>query len=236
MIAFNLRACPRYAREYFSLVANPPADIAAWLKEDHEALQQYSELAQTPLTTIMEVGMFADVIKAQISIEPDVPQWAVDAYNSVLKKYIARMFALFHETESLVRIRGGPLITEILNNLEAVTNGSGKPILIYSAHDITVLSLAYVLGVESQIPAQPNYSDTFMVDLLENGEVQVVYMNTEVLDSPTMTVMDLPGCGTSCSLDTLRRTLSDMLVDDWDAMCRVPEAPKKSDSVTISSL
>lgn len=159
--------------------------------------------------------MFADLFKTQIQMDPSPPTWAVDVHNKVLRKYLDRLFEVFHGTKEMVKIRGGPLLTEIVNNMVAVQEGSaeGRNILIYSAHDITLLSLAYALGVEAQIPKQPFYSDTFMVDLLENGEVQVVYMNTGGAE-PTYTVMDVPGCGTSAKLISFRDAVSDMLDED----------------------
>lgn len=165
--------------------------------------------------------MFADLIKTQMCIDPDTPQWVVEAYHSTLKKYIVRMLAMFHETDFMKKVRGGPLLTEIINNMEAVASNkeSGKNILIYSGHDITLLSVAYALGVESQIPDQPNYGDTFMVDLLDSGDVEVVYMNTEDENNPTMSVMDVPGCGTSIPLDAFRRAMSHLIVEEGEDLC-----------------
>lgn len=223
MIHFDKDKCPRYAQALFQIMMNPPADLTAWLKDDQAILEELSEHAGRPLKTLLHVGMFADMIKAQIYIDENPPQWAVDAYFSILEKYIDRFFSMFHSTKEMVKIRGGPLLTEIVNNMVAVQgNGpSGKNFLIYSAHDMTVISLAYVLGVESQIPAHPHYSDTFMVDLLDNGEVQVIYMNTEDKNEPTMTVMDLPGCGLSCPLEKFREVYAEMLVDDWNTLCKI---------------
>lgn len=202
---------------------NPPADLKAWFEQDHDVLEKLSEMAGKPLKTVREVGLFADMIRTQIYFDPDVPQWALDAYYNTLDKYLERMLLLFHGTKEMVKIRGGPLLTEIVDNMMAVQckEKSGKNFLIYSAHDITVLSLAHVLGVESQIPAHPHYSDTFMVDLLENGEVQVVYMNTEDNDDPQMTVMNVPGCGKSCPLEKFREVFKDMLVEDWNLLCKI---------------
>lgn len=223
MVFYDRKACPRFTKDLCDLILTPPEDILAWMKKDRPVLDELSKITGRPLKTVLQVGLFADMIKTQMYICPDTPQWAIDAYYSTLMKYIGGMFRLFHGTQEMIKIRGGPLLTEIVNNMVAVNENhvSGRNFLIYSAHDMTVLSLAYVLGVQSQIPAMPHYSDTFMVDLLDNGQVQVVYMNTERHDEPTMTVMDVPGCGLSCPLDKFREVFKDMLVDDFDTLCKI---------------
>lgn len=223
VVYMNLEGCPRYIQELMVFLAYPPAQIVAWIEEDRAALDELSAIAGVPLDNFMEIMGFGEVIKAQIYIDPKTPQWAIDAYYDILKKYVEASFALMHGNAIMIKIRGGPLITEIVDNFGAVASnaGDGRPIMIYSAHDMTVLSLAYVLGVEAQVPALPNYSDTFLVDLLDNGDVQVIYMNTE-RTLPTRTVMNVPGCGTQCPLSTFRLAVGDKLITgDWKTLCAV---------------
>lgn len=197
---------------------NPTPELREWMEKDRPVLDEISKVANTPLRHVFEVGKFAEGIKSQLYIDENPPEWALEAYHSTLKKYVGKLFATFHATEDMVKIRGGPLITEIVNNMVAVQNQtpSARNFLIYSAHDLTLLSLAYVLGVQDQIPEIPYYGDTFLVDLLDNGQVQVIYMHTET-EVPTLTVMNVPGCGYSCPLDVFREKLSDMFVQDWEA-------------------
>lgn len=222
MIYFDMDSCPRYMNHFYALMMNPPADVMQWMEDDREALDELARLSGTPLATFIDVFMFAEILKAKIYIEPNLPQWAIDGYYNTLKKYVARSFTLMHDNAEMIKIRGGPLITEIINNMEAVANGreEARPIMIYSAHDMTVFSLAFVLGVQSQIPELVNYADTMLVDLLQNGNVQVTYVNNGGT-LPVHTVMNVPGCGLSCPLTTFRGALSHMLVDDVDALCKV---------------
>lgn len=212
--------CPTFLKAMYVILANPPVEVTVWMQEDREILDKLSAWAGAPLNDAMEVMQFAEFIKAHKFLDKTVPVWVVEAYYSSLEKYVEVMFSLMHATPEMIKIRGGPLITEILDNMDAIARGdaNGRPIMIYSAHDTTVLSLAYVLGVEKQIPGLPNYSDTFMVDLSAEGMVQVIYMNTEKFLN-TRTVMNIPGCGTMCSLTTLRNTLRNMVVTDYDTLC-----------------
>lgn len=218
--------CPKFLAHLYSFIANPPEYLATWMAEDREALDQLAVYSGVPLDNLLEVVQMAEIVKAQIYIEPNTPQWAIDGYYNTLKKYVESLFTIYHTTPEMVKIRGGPLITEIINNMVAVANNdpSGKSFMIYSAHDMTVFSLAYALGVESQIPTMVNYADTIMVDLVANGSgqpnVEVIYLNNENT-IPTRTVLNVPGCGPSCSLTTFRNALNDMMVTDWDALCTI---------------
>lgn len=221
IIYIKMDGCPRFLSLLMKIMSDPPKELLGWIEADREILDKLSVWANTPLNTPSEVMNFAEVLKAQIYIDNTIPEWVLEAYQDYLAKYVAQMFALMHYNEEMIRIRGGPLITEIIHNMEDLANGKdGKPIMIYSAHDSSLLSLAFVLGVQDQIPELPNYSDTFMVDLSDTNTVQVIYMNTEKRLN-TRTVMNVPGCGTSCSLATFRQALSDKLVYDVDALCNV---------------
>lgn len=227
MIYFDMYNCPKFLNYLYQFIGSPPAQLAQWLTEDRAALDNLANLSGTPLPTLMEVIMLAEVLKAQIYIDPNTPEWAIDGYYDTLKKYLEASFPLYHGNFEMIKIRGGPLITEIINNMVAVASndGTGKPILIYSAHDLTVSTLAYTLGVESQIPVLVHYGDTMMVDLVANGNgepnVKVVYMDNENTSSPVFYDINVPGCGTSCPLSTFRNALSGMMVTDWDALCAV---------------
>lgn len=204
------------------LIVDPPAFMLTWIEEDRDILHKLSNELNTPLTTLLDITMLVEAIDAQIYIDPTLPQWIVEAFESTLKKYLSSKYAMMFSSEEVIRLQGGAMVTEIVTNMLAIANdeASGKNILIYSGHDTTVLSLAYALRVQSQIPALPSYGDTFMVDLLDNGTVQVIYLNTANRNH-TQHVMKVPGCGTSCSLATFRQAVNDMWIEDWDALCGV---------------
>lgn len=214
--------CPRYTQYLYAMMSSPPDELFRWVNEDREMLDQLAAWAGVTLDNPLEVMMFAEFLKAQKYLDSSLPEWVIEAYFSTLEKYVAAMFALMHANEEMIRIRGGPLLTEIINNMLAVQSGSedARPVLVYSAHDMTVLSLAYVLGVQDQVPELPNYSDTFMVDYQDDDTVRVVYMNTERFLN-TRTVVNIPGCGTSCSLNTFRNLISGMLVNDVEKLCQL---------------
>lgn len=174
LIYFDTRFCPIYEELLMQLTVYPPADIQAWLEADAEVLKEVGEKVGFPLDDIMTMVLVTDIIRTNIDMNYDAtPQWAVDAYQSTLEKYLARFLDMTHETELMLKIRGGPLITQMVWNMEAIAanrSDVGWNFLIYSSHDLTILNLARVLNVTEQIPALPSYADTIMVELVDNEE------------------------------------------------------------------
>lgn len=221
----DFSTCPVYGAEIYKFMTNPPAEQMRWLEDDKAILEDLaSRLGIAPIKDLVTALMVADGVKVLISIDPKTPQWAVDAYKNTLFKYGELLKTFPHSTPVMVKIRGGPMVTEMVKNMEAIARNdqSGKKVLIYSAHDMTVASLAFALGVEDQIPAPISFSDTIMVDLVDRKgselAVEVVYMdNVNII--PRKILLSVPGCGTSCPLSVFRNAVKDVLVDDLDKLC-----------------
>lgn len=222
---YEYAACPVFVGQAFSFATNPPAELAAWLAADKQAFSDFSVLLGSPINDLQDVIMVSDALKIQIGLDKNMPKWATDAFEKTFRKYGILVKTMSHATPTMIKIRGGPMVTEIVNNMVAVANKApeAKNLLIYSAHDVTVASLAYALGVESQIPEPISYSDTIMVDLVSRGGggemlVEVVYMdNTNVI--PRAIYLNVPGCGKSCTLTTFRNAVKGMMVEDFDKLC-----------------
>lgn len=185
MIAFEPTACNKYNNLYIDLnYNNNPADIASWLQQDQPIVDELSGLIGMQLSGFkMLVGM-AEIVRANSAMGVYTPDRILEIHHSTLIKYMERYLELAHETEYMLTVRGGPLITQIVDNMEAVAQKSkaGRDFMIFSAHDMTVFSLANILGVKSQIPKLPNYADTILVDLVDNGgsELQVQVRKTRI--------------------------------------------------------
>lgn len=194
-----------------------------WWEEDQAELARIGALAgleQNDRTALLTLG---DSFKALLYLDCDIPQWAKDAYYNTLEKYVLNSWAIMFSNPTMLQIRGWPMIAEIVNNMVAVVNNeeSGKNLLIYSAHDMTVAAMAFALGVGDQLPRNIEYGDVIMVDLVRNGssepKVEVIYMSKANM-FPQMIPLNVPGCGTSCTLTTFRALTSHMMVD-FDVLC-----------------
>ena len=166
-----------------------------------------------------------DFVKTNLFLNDYVPEWALHAYNTILPKYMERFFSLAHETDFLLQVRGGPVITQIIENMELRMQGSSESrnFLIYSAHDMTVESLVRVLGARSQTPQFVNYADTVLIELVTSpsgGEMQVQALYIDNSGAiPNRFALNVPGCGTICSFSQFKSVVQKYLVPDYKTLC-----------------
>lgn len=225
-LKLDYETCPVFYMHMGAAISDPTTEYAAWLAEDQVPIKEFIARIGATISSrnLVDVIGLSDDLKVLKGIDPTMPQWAIDAFHDTFQKYGILVKVGYHLNREMIKIRGGPMLTQIVDNMVAVANNetSAKNVLLFSAHDITVASLAFALGVEDQIPEPISYSDTIMVDLVESGNgeplVQVVYMDNENT-IPRVINLNVPGCGTSCSLTTFRNAVSDMLVEDFDQMC-----------------
>lgn len=208
-----------------SALENPPPHMMAVFEAEKEALDEISRQLGAPLnSSIMDVVMLGDTIDTKIRLNESVPSWAVEALVTV-HKFNNMFMEIFIGSEFKTKVRGGGVITQVVQNMEAVINKSteGKKFLIYSGHDLNLNVLAMILGVQSQIPQPtPNLADTILIDLVDNGgsemQVQSLYVDNSG-NVPKRFVLDVPGCGKICNFSTFKGVVSKYFISDWNALC-----------------
>lgn len=221
---FKPEVCPTYYAAYNDLIHNPPADVLAWFEEDAEEIEILSGHMGLSVRSVMALYYIGDFVKTNLFLGDSIPEWALEAYNTFLPKYMKRYFQMCHETDFMVRVRGGPVITQIIENMEAYASGAkeARNILIFSAHDMTVESLIRVLGVRDQTPELVNYADTVLIELVDEGgselQVQALYVDNSGA-IPNRYAVSVPGCGTLCNLATFKSVVSKYLVPDYEGLC-----------------
>lgn len=77
------------------------------------------------------------------------------------------------------------------------------------------------MGIEELLKVRPGYGATTVFELHEtlgsDMEVRMVhYANT---DQREATPVEIPNCGNPCSLTNFERSVSGMLLDDYDRQC-----------------
>lgn len=196
--------------------------MLAWFEQDNDQIEALSAHVGYPLRSVMALYYVGDFVQTNLFLGDYVPDWALEAYNTFLPKYMTRYFQMTHETDFMTQVRGGPVITQIIENMEAYPSVEARNILIYSAHDMTVESLIRVLGVRSQTPELVNYADTVLIELVDNGgsemQVQALYVDNSGA-IPNRFAVNVPGCGTLCSLSTFKSVVSKFLVPDYEKLC-----------------
>nr|XP_022303478.1 lysosomal acid phosphatase-like [Crassostrea virginica] len=132
-------------------------------------------------------------------------------------------------TPQMARLRSGVLLTEMISNMKAKTKQAlDRDIILYSAHDDTVVALLSVLKYYRypEFPGvQPQYSTSVVLELHEqtpeNFVVKIFLRN--VTNSTDLHLYPIPiqGCEVDCPFPQFITLLSDMTVKDIKTECQV---------------
>ena len=120
-------------------------------------------------------------------------------------------------TDELKRLKGGPLVKEMIGHFEDVRrNQTDKKLYMYSAHDTTVAPLLHTLNVFNSVA--PPYASLVIVELLEREglHVRLSYRNDS---SQPPYVLTMPGCEELCPLDKFKTLTSQFVPVDILSEC-----------------
>lgn len=171
-----------------------------------------------------------------------LPEWTKEVYPDKLFPLSGLSFAVKAYTPLLARLKSGPLLKEILTHFQ---NKTMKKIeqnyWVYSAHDTTVANILNTLGVFQTLGYHnPPYTATVLFELrkfADDYRVQVFYKNT----TGEAKLLDLPGCGTSCTLDKMFEVYKEVLPVNWEEECtlsllQMPLAVNVEESISLTTI
>lgn len=109
-------------------------------------------------------------IQDTLSIEADnglkLPEWTHSIFPEVLQGVKERGFQVYTETPYMTRIRGGPLLTDMFEQMVQKQSGNlTRNIAIYSAHDSTLSAVLKALDVINQTTYTPEYGAALAIEL-----------------------------------------------------------------------
>ncbi|KAK9505305.1 hypothetical protein O3M35_009393 [Rhynocoris fuscipes] len=152
-----------------------------------------------------------------------LPEWTKEVFPVKMKEPAGLSFAIPTYTTELKRLRGGPLVKEMLDNMQKKIDGNlERNISVYSGHDTTIGNLLNTMGIFNEI--SPPFAATVLVELRKNSMdgqhyVTILYKNSS--SSPHL--LTLPGCTEACPLDKVKTLLHDVIPINWDTECHSHE-------------
>ncbi|XP_061443481.1 prostatic acid phosphatase-like [Rhineura floridana] len=163
-----------------------------------------------------------DTLLIQKTHNQPVPSWAGDDIMGQWKELLAfSVNAVFgtHKREEKSRLQGGLLVKDIVEKMTQATQSTdGRKMLMYSAHDITLVALQVALNVfKLQLPpyAACHFFELYKED---NGEYTIeMYYRTTASVQPHILV--LPGCSAACPLQKFKELVSPVITNDWQKEC-----------------
>jgi hypothetical protein len=150
-----------------------------------------------------------------------LPDWV----NATVQQEIWRLYDIsskfLYHTDLLKRLRGGPLLTDILNRMQMRSNGNlDKRLKFYafSGHDTSISALLNAFGLDVDI--FPHYSTAVFVELHEiNNEFVVKIFYKTQTDSTSVLALEIPGCSKSCTVEKICELRKHVIPDDWELEC-----------------
>ncbi|XP_015588094.1 prostatic acid phosphatase isoform X2 [Cephus cinctus] len=185
----------------------------------------YAELSNytgKKISDITDVEFLYNTLEIEDLNKLTLPEWTQKFYNDKMKEIAARSLAIFTSNTLQQRLRGGPLLKEILEHMmETRTKDNWRKLYLYSAHDITLVNVLRTMGFTNEL-FKPDYGAALIFELhLVNGgqshEVKVLYLNSTQTMEPHR--MSIPGCEDPCLLDNLIKILKPVIPVDWDKEC-----------------
>ncbi|XP_076666924.1 lysosomal acid phosphatase-like isoform X1 [Andrena cerasifolii] len=213
--------CPRLERALEEAYANESARLESVSAEYY---QQLSAHTGQKIATITDIEFLYNTLEIEERSGLTLPEWTSKYYNQQMREIAARSLGIFTSNTLQQRLRGGPLLKEILSHMQALkSNKRGRQAYLYSAHDITLVNLLRTMGFTSEY-FKPEYGATLVFQLHDtpsfsssDAEVKLMYLNDT--DTVTPHPMNIPNCSAPCLLGTLASLWKDVLPDNWDEEC-----------------
>lgn len=211
--------CPRYDAEK----ARSDAEIAKETDTKYHDLYTYLTLnAGQPINSILDVETLYNILEIEADNNYKLPDWTHSVFPDKMKDIATLTLASFTYTPLLKRLWGGPLIKEIVDNmnLKKSNNLKDKKMFIYSAHDITLVNVWRALGFTEIL--KPEYGASLLFELhyvhLEY-QVKLLYLNSSSANMPI--TLSVPGCSNPCLLDDFINITKPVIPVDWDMECEL---------------
>lgn len=98
----------------------------------------------------------------------NLPDWTENVFPDKMLPLAARNLELLTETPFMKKIKGGALVTEILDQMLKKRSGLLHPersLFIYSGHDVTLVNVMRAVGVIDETSNKPDYGATLVFEL-----------------------------------------------------------------------
>ncbi|XP_066905315.1 uncharacterized protein [Halyomorpha halys] len=219
--------CPRLKEEWHNIKHSP---IVKRYNKVHQKL--YTELTKNCGETVdspRTVGNKFITLLIETLRNYTIPDWAKDVFPDTLYRVTSFSFQMRTMTDTMRRLRGGPLLKDIITHMKQKRDGTLKPnrnLWVYSGHDTTVAALLDTMRVFK--PHVPLFAATIMVELRKNQDndhfVSVYYKPLN--EQPEL--LTISGCDPLCPLDRFESLLSNVIPVDWNAECKATSSEEVS--------
>lgn len=214
--------CPRYDYLYRKYMQSEPhKELKRKYKATFDYLTRYANKTVNSFKTAQQVW---GVLVIEEIHGMRLPEWTQKVFPSPLAEMSAIAFATPAINAELARLRGGPLLKDMLHGMREKFAGKMEPdrgLWMYSAHDTTVADLLSTLRLFDP-PHNPPFTATVLMELWKvNGAPHVAVFYKKGPQDQVSQQLEIPGCGKLCPLPKMFEIYADVLPENWDEECRL---------------
>lgn len=219
------RACPKYDEVYEKQMNSE--EIKAIDIANKNLYKILSKNTGNNVSSILNVESLHNTLEAELAAGWSLPDWTENIFPSKTLPLAERYLRLLSDTPFMKRIKGGPLITEIIDTMLNRRNQlSERTISIYSGHDVTLVSVMNAMQIINQTTSKPDYSAALAIELhhsldhIDEMDVKIYYYFSSEDKYPKH--IEVPGCETPCALNRFRKVMNGVIVNDFEKLCEIP--------------
>uniref|UniRef100_A0A8D2IQG4 Acid phosphatase 4 n=1 Tax=Varanus komodoensis TaxID=61221 RepID=A0A8D2IQG4_VARKO len=234
------RTCPRYQQLMKETINLPSyqAKMEAW-KGFVSEMANYTGLKPEQLTP-RGLWKVYDSLFCQKKHNLALPAWATPRVLNTLSEIEAfniEAHVGMHASQEKARFAGGLLLGAILSNFsKVVCRDLPLKMIMYSAHDSTLIALQGALGVYNG--RLPPYAACHGFEFYQESNkyvytfsIGMFYRNRSNQQPHTLL---LPGCPTPCPLPLFVNLTTKVVPQDWDAECQHPQRGHTVTALAVS--
>ncbi|XP_039631648.1 testicular acid phosphatase homolog [Polypterus senegalus] len=171
---------------------------------------------------LRKVWKVYDALLCEKSHNLTLPEWATTSVIATLEEIASFEVVssiIHHRREEKARLAGGVLLDAILRNFSsAVKRASPLKLILYSAHDSTIITLHAALNIYNG--RLPPYAACQLFEFYQEEDdsysVGLFYRNDSSLDAHELI---LPGCTSPCPLDQFTDLTRSVIATNWEEEC-----------------
>lgn len=225
------KPCPKYDEMLKKFYINPPQDVLEMNIKNANIYRALSKYTGLNISTILDVELLYNTLEIEKESALALPDWTEDLFPDKMLPIAERSYTLFTETPFMKKVKGGALLTDILEKMIKKRNGLLSPnrsIFVYAGHDITLVNLMNAMGILDETSHKPDYAAALVIELhhsylyTDDMEVRIVYYYNSEDKFPKE--IPIPGCDHPCSLNNFEKTMTNIVLrEDYDEICKIIE-------------
>ncbi|XP_038216551.1 prostatic acid phosphatase-like [Zerene cesonia] len=176
--------------------------------------------------TYEDISSIYSVLKIESLYNLTLPTWTKTVYPDKLREPACYGFSIATGTSLMARLMIGPLLQQILNNMQAVIANIPDHLKfsIYSGHDFTIGNVLNGLGVFDG--NCPEYTSTIFLELVYDNSsmehfIRVSYRNSSEIVEPI--ILNLPHCSKLCPVKRFKKLYENILTVNWEKECDIQQ-------------